>query len=85
MTLSEILSAWPALLGWPAIFAAITLAAASAYTKKPLLAFVAAFLIMPISYYLIGGPAVGWLGALPMALLVALGVYLARTNRRATD
>lgn len=85
MTLREILSAWPALLGWPAIFAAIALAAASAFTRKPLLAFVAALLILPISYYLIGGPAVGWLGALPMALLVALGVYLARTNRRATD
>ncbi len=84
MTMKDLLSAWPFLLGWPTIFAAIVFAAASVYAKKPWLAFVAAILVVPTSYYLVGSPGVGWLGALPAALLVALGIWLARTNRRST-
>ena len=81
MTTNELLSAWPLLLGWPAIFVAVVLAAASAYKKKPALAIIGAILILPISFYFVGSPGIGWPGALPITLLVILAIWLRRMNK----
>ena len=77
MTKNELLSAWPLLLGWPAIFLAVALAVAAVYRMKWLPAIFAAVLILPLTIYLVGSPRVGWLGALPITLLALLAIWVA--------
>ena len=66
---------WPAIVfGWPAILAAISLAALGIVSKKPAALFVSALLAAPFSLYLGGTPTFGVLGFMIPILLVGAGV-----------
>ena len=66
---------WPAIVfGWPAILAAISLAAFGIVRKKAAALFVSAFMAAPFSLYLGGTPRFGIFGLMIPMLLVAAGV-----------
>jgi hypothetical protein len=63
---------WPVLLGWPAVFLALTLSAFGVFQRRPSFLFTAMLLILPISLYLAGAPRLPFVSLLaPMALLGA--------------
>jgi hypothetical protein len=69
---------WPAILfGWPAIVAALTLAASGIVRGKPWWVLAAAIPVLPISFYLAGTPRFGWCGlGIPLLLAGAsIAVY----------
>ncbi len=51
-------------LGWPAILLALILSVIGVTQRKPVLALLAAGLLLPITFYLIGSPRIAWLGLL---------------------
>lgn len=51
---------WPILLGWPALLAALGLAAAGIIRCKPGWLFASALLVLPLSLYLAANPMPGW-------------------------
>jgi hypothetical protein len=65
----NVLQMWPAIVfGWPAILLSIALSAMGIVRKKPAWLVVAAILVFPISFYLVGSPLVGWFAlAVPLS------------------
>lgn len=58
-------------MGWPALIAALLLAASGAWRGKPALIWVGVVLVAPVALYLSGSPAYPFVGAVPVLGLVA--------------
>jgi hypothetical protein len=79
----NVLQMWPAIVfGWPAILLSIALSAMGIVRKKPAWLVVAAILVFPISFYLVGSPLVGWFAlAVPLSLAAAgVSIYYQQTK-----
>jgi len=77
------LQMWPAIVfGWPAILLSIALSVMGIVRKRPTWLVVAAILVFPISFYLVGSPLIGWFAlAVPLSLAVAgVSIYYHQTK-----
>lgn len=63
-------------LGWPAIFLAIGLTIAAIFRRRWLWPMAAALIAMPITVYLAGSPAYGWLALCLSPMLAIAGIAL---------
>jgi hypothetical protein len=68
----------PLLLGWPAIIIALLLSLFGIIRRKPRVLIASAILVLPISFYLLGSPRIGWLGLLIPFLFVGVGMAIYR-------
>ena len=63
---------WPLLLGWPAVLFGLTMGVSGVFKKKPVMLYLAAVLILPISLYLAATPRFAGLTLLlPLAMVLA--------------
>lgn len=63
----NILNAWPALLGWPAVVLSVLVAGVGVLRRRVPLLVTAAVLAVPFSLYLTGSPKFGPVGLAPVA------------------
>lgn len=58
------------LLGWPSLIAALALAAAGAWYRKPIPIWTGIVLTLPMAFYVSGSPAYPFAGVVPVLALV---------------
>jgi CHASE2 domain-containing sensor protein len=83
LSLDNLLNAWPLLLGYPAIAAALLLGVLAVRKRRAVFSVIACLLIAPLSLYVLGSPTYWWVGALVPAILIVMSVLIALRNRRA--
>jgi hypothetical protein len=62
------------LMGWPSLVAALILASAGAWFRKPAAIWVGLVLTLPVAFYVSGSPAYPFVGVAPVAALVMAAV-----------
>ena len=61
-------------MGWPSLIAALMLASAGTWLRKPAPIWIGLVLILPVALYLSGSPAYPFAGIAPIAALVLAAV-----------
>ena len=69
------------LFGWPSLAAALLLAAAGTWLRKPAAVWVGLVLTLPLAFYVSGSPAYPFLGVIPV-LALAFSAVMCRAERR---
>lgn len=69
------------LTGWPSLIAALLLASAGAWLRRPLAIWIGLVLILPVTFYLSGSPAYPFAGIVPVGGLAVAAVTCRLPNR----
>ena len=76
--MTQYISGWPALLGWPAVLVAMALGVLGMAWRRPRYLYTAAILVLPISLYLAAMPRFPVVPLLAPLLLLLSGLAIKR-------